>query len=554
MQTTNQKPAVLSPFFKDDISVDITQDILKDYIKTIFSPIYEPLVANQPMSIQDDKGNDITIDDLVDDILILSSDQRQYALNDKLNDIFEQTLVNFKKGLNATSVFVSQANGTCKMPEPSAMVIYTVDDIKQACKHYMADRSKVDELIVNFSFLIPQPCIFYTFLTDNVYQEFLAFVAQTFATMSGNPAITADVTQKMNDVQNIKLNLIEGIKLRNAQSADADNAYSFERIFAKICLEFAKSNDYCEILAPYVDELLLPANIIFVNVERVAKARNTTLLKAINEIKDGLTNPLIVLSKHQISKLSTLASAKKHMIAQMQNLQNLNSSNTPLGKRARFKFRKQPRTKTEYAKILRNIILKEGDVTRSQNYVKQISRTPNKANRRNPENPDLFGTYTKRIPRPDIHIYLDTSGSISEENYRMGIMTCIRMAKKLNINLYFNSFSHVLSSCTRLKCENKTTTEIYKEFLKINKVGGGTDYEQIWKYINKSNKRKREISLIISDFEYTPPASRFEHPMKLYYIPIDTSKWMYSHIINEANRFCQNMYHVDKNIRKKILI
>ena len=358
----------------------------------------------------------------------------------------------------------------------------------------------------------------------------------------------------MQSIQNIQLNLIEGIKLRNAQSTAADAAYSFERIFAKICMIFAQSNDYCEMIAPYIDELLLPSNIVFLNVEKISKARPAALKKAIEEIKDGLTNPLIVLSKNQISKLSTLATAKKHMMMQMQNMQNLNSHNAPMGKRARFKFRKMTRTRTEYAKLLQAIILKEGNVAHSQNYIKQIARTPFKSSRRDPDDPDMLGTYVKKIPRPDIHIYLDTSGSISEENYKYGIMTCIRMAKKLNINLYFNSFSHIMSSCVRLKCENRGTNEIYKEFQNIQKVGGGTDYEQIWKYINKSKKRKKEISLIISDFEYTPPTTRFEHPPKLYYIPIDTSKWMWSHIANEANQFCQNMYHVDKNIRKKLLM
>lgn len=550
--TNNQKPAVLSPYFKDDISVDITQDVLAKYLTNILSPIYTPLVANQPINITDDTGKDILVEDIVNDIFTLSSNIRNYKTDDKLNEIFEQTLASFKRGLNATSVFVSQANGNVKLPEPSAMVIYTADDIKQACKHYLADQSKVDELIVNFSFLIQEPCVFYTFMTDNVYQEFLAFVQQTFNAIN-NPAITPDIVQKMQSVQNINLNLIEGIKLRNQQSTYADNAYSFERIFAKICMEFAKSNDYCEILAPYIDELMLPSNIIFLNIEKISKARNSTLEKAIKEIKNGLTDPLIVLSRNQIAKLSTLASAKKHMLSQMQNMQNLNNQ-SPLGKRAVFKFRKMARTRAEYAKILQAIILKEGNVAHSQNYIKQIARTPFKSSRRDPDDPDMLGTYVKKIPRPDIHIYLDTSGSISEDNYRFGIMTCIRMAKKLNINLYFNSFSHVMSSCVRLKCENRSVNEIYNEFQTIQKVGGGTDYEQIWKYINRSKKRRKEISLIISDFEYYPPTTRFEHPPKLYYIPIDTSKWMWSHIVAEANQFCQNMYHVDKNIRKKILM
>ena len=156
--------------------------------------------------------------------------------------------------------------------------------------------------------------------------------------------------------------------------------------------------------------------------------------------------------------------------------------------------------------------------------------------------------------KPDIHVYLDTSGSIDEENYRSAIMTCIYMARKLNVNLYFNSFSHVISQCAHLRTRGLSTQNVYNAFQKLPKVSGGTDYAQIWNYINASPKRRKEISLMITDFEYEPPSERFEHPAKLWYIPIEITKEAWPEMVSHAEEFCQAMFHIDGNIRQKCLM
>lgn len=84
---------------------------------------------------------------------------------------------------------------------------------------------------------------------------------------------------------------------------------------------------------------------------------------------------------------------------------------------------------------------------------------------------------------PDIHVYIDTSGSISEENYQDAVMMLIRVAKKLNVNLYFNSFSDILSQTTLLKVKDRSPASIWKEFRKVPKVTGGTEFQQVWEYI-----------------------------------------------------------------------
>lgn len=68
----------------------------------------------------------------------------------------------------------------------------------------------------------------------------------------------------------------------------------------------------------------------------------------------------------------------------------------------------------------------------------------------------------------------------------------IKMAKKLNVNFYFNSFYHCLSASTHLTVKDRSVNAIYKSFEKVPKVTGGTDYRQIWEYIGASPKRKRQ--------------------------------------------------------------
>jgi predicted metal-dependent peptidase len=154
--------------------------------------------------------------------------------------------------------------------------------------------------------------------------------------------------------------------------------------------------------------------------------------------------------------------------------------------------------------------------------------------------------------RPDLHIYLDCSGSISERDYQDAIKSCIRLAKKMNVNFYFNSFSHYMSQTTKLQCKDKSISQIYKEFRKIPKVGGGTDYEQIWHYINQSARRKKEMSVIITDMEYTAPNHYVEHPRFCYYAPISSSSW--SQVCICAEHFIKSMQSICPDIRKHCLM
>ena len=207
---------------------------------------------------------------------------------------------------------------------------------------------------------------------------------------------------------------------------------------------------------------------------------------------------------------------------------------------ANMRFSKTRPTTVNMTRVIKKILDKMAFTNKSMNIFKSVKTSFAKPNRRDPDDYNKQGKVISTRYKPDLHLYIDTSGSISERDYEDAVKACIAMAKKLNINMYFNSFSHIMSQTTRLHLEGKSKSAIYEEFRRVPKVSGGTDYEQIWHFINKSKKRCRELSIIISDFEWTARSAYVRHPKNLYYIPCSTMNWDY--ITREAEPFCKSAF------------
>lgn len=549
IQVINQRLSAIEPNYADDVTVDMDSNKIREYITDIIKPIYTPLSVQHPVEIRDDKGNIISNDTIVDTFLACCNDTSDPAAETFMKELWSKTLASFGKGLNASSVFIAQANGYTKAILPSSTVIYTVQDIKDACKKYLASRDE-NQLAVNFAFYMTEPCVMFHFLSKFTFDDYKAYVKSMVANMTN--MLNSDVIQKFADFDNMSLNIVEGVILRKSDNEGLE-AYSFERVLMKLTIMFANQNPDAGIIVPYMDELICPKNILFLDVDQISKASNTKLNKLFGDIKDGLKTKYKPISLKKISKLSAIATNKRRLKNQLANHQKMMANQT-LGKRKIFRFRKVAMTKNQLSQKIRKIVEKEVNVSASENYAKIIKSSYLRANRRKPDDYNLQGKSISMQYKPDIHIYLDTSGSISEDNYKNAILTLITLAKKLDVNLYFNSFSHEISKCKKLRIKGKTVNGIYKEFQKVPKVTGGTDYKKVWDYIMGTPKRKKEISLMITDFEYYPPSKRVNHPPKLYYVPIDISSAYWRNMISEAETFCQSMYHIDGNIRKKILL
>lgn len=551
-QVANQMVSKIEPRFTDDVAVDFDDSRLHEAIKEIIAPIYTPLQAQYPVEISDDKGNVLSETEVQDEIIKVLDVNHNPDAEDNINSLWRSTLGSFKGGLAAAEVFVAQANGKAKCIHPSPSVIYVPQDLKDACVKYITDPNRdPDNLIVNAAFCMNEPCVMVHFLSKFVFQEYKDYVAQVVAAML--PNLSADTASKFQDFGKMTIGLIEGLILRQ-NDGDALEAYSFARVLMRATLDFCATNPNAGIIAPYLDELIVPRNLVFLDVDQISKSKQAQLNKAFNNVKDGIKSAYKPISLSKISKLSTAAVSKARISQMMRNHQQMMANQQNAEKRGIFKFRKVAMTKTDLSKAITKIVKKETNVSASENYAKNIKGSFMRPNRRDPDNYNLQGKSISMQYKPDIHIYLDTSGSISEDNYKEAILTLITLAMKMGVNLYFNSFSHIISQKTLLKTRGKSVQGCYLEFQKVPKVTGGTDYLQVWNYIMRSPKRMKEISLIITDFEYWPPSRRVDYPPKLYYAPIATSKRYWDGMVQAAAEFCKGMYHIDHNIRKHILM
>jgi hypothetical protein len=552
---TNQKPAVLDALHT--ISCTGDYDPMPAIRQTLIDPLLEPLNANAPASITDAQGADLK-GDIPDLILSCLSDTLNVANQQTAKELLGQTLINFDQGtpLPVAELFAVQAGQQNKMPAPSPRVLYTAQaDVLPAAKALLARTGDESAFFAAIAYTFHPDTLGFWFQSSAAFDDFKIWLSQQTQTMAS--ALPPATTKLLNDFTALSLKgLTESLLLRNDDS-DANDEHSFARVLVHMLMSYVErqrtqarqQNTAMDtgILPFTVGELFCPRSLVLVNVEAHARATATKITREWNLINQSLTSPVKVVSNTSLSKLTSLPRAAARAAA----LGARQQAGQPGSRSAQVAFRKQPPSKFDLLKDITRVLRRMGKVNKSQNIFRTMTATFLKPNRRNPDDFNKPGRISSVQYMPDLHIYIDTSGSISEENYQEAVMMLIRIAKKLNINLYFSSFSHLLSQEVMLRTENKSTTQIWKEFRRIPKVSGGTEYMQIWKYINASRVRQRRLSLMVTDFDWLPPSTRQDHPKNLYYAPCSAMDW--SSMVHLAKRYADSMQHIDPSIRQKLL-
>lgn len=550
MTVNNQKPQYLLPAYKP-LAAGQFDPI--PYIKsTLAEPLYAQNLASHPVEIKE-RQRDVTPDDIVAEVINCCGDVQNPNSEAWCKELYSQTLINFDRNttLNIKSLFAIQSGIAANLPSPSVQVVYTpASDIIPASKHYLAGKIGYDELFATFAFYARPETLGFFFVNNRAFDDFKDWFKQrTTPMMASYPAETNSLLQQFD--KDVALNdLTESLKLRDDDSQNNDEN-SFPRVLMEALMEYGTQvspSEFC--IAPFdLGELFCPKSIVFINVENHAHSSAKKISDEWNVINLSTNMKIQMISNGKLSKLTAAARNLKHIASQAANA--LSNKGTITARSMNIKFRHTAPNVVDVTRYILKVLGKMAQVSRSENSYKSVKMTFSKPNRRNPDDYNKQGKSVSTKYRPDIHIYIDTSGSISEENYQSAVQACIKLAKKLNINVYFNSFSHILSQCTKLNTKDKTPAQIYKQFQKVPKVAGGTDYEQIWRYINKNPKRRRELSLIITDFEYNAPNRFTPHPKNLYYLPCSHCSW--AMIQRSATDFCHSMKHIDPNARSHIL-
>lgn len=551
MNVINQKPVVLSPVYQSKTSGDF--DPIASLKQCVAEPLFTPLIAAQPVRITAKSGN-VDADMIAQRVAACCGDTVQVAEETWCRTLYRQTLLNFdaSQTLNMQDLFASQSGAAAKLPAPTPTCVYTpTSDVIPSAKKFLAGQASYDEFFASLAYFARVNTLGFYFANEVMFDDFKTWMSTQLQTLSaGYPAETNQMLQDF--IANIKLTgLTESLILRNTDS-DNNQEHSFARVIVSLLMNYATTiTNPAEfgVLPFALGELFCPRTIVFVNVEQHGRATAAQVNAEWDLIRQSLANKINMVSNNRLTSLTAM---HRHLKKIQGMAVTAAASGNQLARAANIRFRKTPPSQVDIVRCIKKVLGKMHQVARSENTYKCVKITYQKPNRRDPDDFNKPGKSVSVKYMPDIHVYIDTSGSISEENYQGAIKACIRLAQKLNVNLYFNSFSHTLSQCTHLNVKDKTLAQVYREFQKVPKVTGGTDYEQIWNYINKSKKRRRELSLIITDFEWSPRSQFVEHPKNLYYMPCAGIDW--DGCVRYANQFAQAMLHNAPDIRKHILM
>lgn len=550
---SNQKPADISRFYNDDITKDF--DLIANIKDAITSKILNPISPNYDVKITDDKTKkEITENDLISMIIASTDEHINITTEDYLKDIATQTLINYNRNtiLPFDDIYAITSSTISNLPEPTATVIYSANqDIIPVTKAFLAGKSDYDTLFTSFAFFAREKTYGAYFANEIEFNNFKDYVKNKYQLIG--QILPPGVNILLNQFYQTTLdNLTESFLLRSKEDEN-NEPLSFARILIHSLIEYEQNllkTDPDQIFMgtmPFsLSELFIPKTLVLINLEKHSRSTPRQINKEWDFIKNSLQNKPAMISNRKLTKLTTSA----RLASKINSIKAGDKNNSKTGKSKYVPLRKTAPSVIDTTKMIKRVMDQMSYVNQSQNSYKKISKSFQKPNRRNPDDYNLAGKIASTKYKPDIHLYIDTSGSISEANYIDTVKTCIKIAKKFNINLYFNSFSHVLSQTALLHTKDKSLNGIYKEFQKIPKVDGGTDYENIWQFINASKKRKEELSIIITDFEYEAPNRYIEQPKNLYYLPTATN---YNRLKRSADQFMRSMKHNDPNIRTKLL-
>lgn len=590
----NQKPAVLygNPFnvlpdIKPTKTLSEFEDAIMDHIKDRYiESMFTPINNQHPVKIEDHEGSNvkqIDKDTLFNGIMSLwASDTLDVQLQDQISEIYRQGIQYhapndwyFEEQLGV------EALTRMKLPVPTQksgkIIKYSASvDIIPTAKAFLAqgDAQSATNWFANITAYVRERpfnnYVLMTVQTADVFNDIKQSLKSFLQMWQAKQPINKEVNKLLADFDKIDLatDLSTCLFLpTNGGSSQAErDTLSFTRIIMYVMSQYEKNQAHpgaLTIQPSNLQQVYFPENIIILNLENYAHAKPS-------EIKDDWDQFEKAMSAKKVLRFIT---NKKLMTAKSVNRGmggSMSSSSINKGRsveRAKVQpFSGKPIPAKVTLKMMAKIIGSQITKQVTQNTYKTFTTSYMRANRRKPDDINMPGKLAKVAYRPDIHIYLDTSGSISESQYRDSVTNLIMLTKQIDCNLYITSFSHYVSQTALLETKNKSMSQIYKQFLKIPKVTGGTDFEQVWKKIemldefNKKNNYSHQINFIITDFGFSLSSghrwSKEQASLKnTYYVPISIDNRGWKELRIWAKEFREQMIKAgDFSIRRRMLL
>lgn len=550
----NQAPFDFSDYlpkltrFDNPIQDELENTLLKDLISKIKTPINQ---AN-PVSIMVD-GKSYDDDQIINDLSSsIANDDVDIPRDEILSLLFHQASryrtnhPNNWKQVIGNSILLKN-----KLPLPTSTVIYTFNtDIQNQAKDFLINDTPqtrtnlltglLGNLLANsisdrWCFILTNR-VDYDRIKDNINSEIQNF--------TNDPEIIGF----NNDIQSIQFSQNDCFTSWVTGSNVLPG--SINRFILDVTQNF-KPNGFTQVLPLNIQGILNPIGFAFINVEALANSDQSSYQYELKQLQN-ISNKLRTFKMAKLSKIKTADSyegSTPHY--QKQYSKSVNG----IANRKNQGFHKTlPSTKWQLS-VMSKIIKRKTSKIVSDTTYKSFITSFMRANRRHPNDPNLRGRLQKTNYRPDIHIYLDTSGSISERQYKTAVTLLICISKKLKTNLYFTSFSHVVAQPVKLNTKNASIKQIYKQIKLVPKVTGGTEYENVWKMIDVLEKQNQyhqlspQLNFIITDFEYDVsstwnPQLNSASTKNTYYIPLAATQSEYDYVRRYGMEFANQL--IDK--------
>lgn len=594
---SNQKPIILQTNALDTLPiVDPTlpadaffEMIMADVKRRYVDPVYEPSNPNQPVVVADETNPQqiipISEDALIGGIrYIWSNPVLDVLLHSQVGEIYRKALqYTVPNDWHFEEQLVVESLTRLRLPLPqskgSKITSYTASmDVLPAAKGLFLhpDEATARSWFANISAYIhdrnKSNFALVTIRTTQDFKDFIDHLKNIVASLQKTQILGQPVNKALSDFYKINLTkeLSAGLFLPDGGLSRAPEhaPLSFSRILMHAFATFEKAGKpgTLTVQPSNLQHVYFPENIVLLNLENYANADPTDIRKDWDVIEKALDakQKLNIISNKNLLTAKTVARSTD-MAQTSVNPNSMMNDKSPT-RALDAPFTGKPVPSADMLAAMVNIIQSQITMKETQNSYKVTKNTFMRPNRRRPDDANAQGKLTKKQYRPDLHLYLDTSGSISESQYRDAVTNAILLAKKLDSNVFITSFSDYISETSMLLTKGLSLTEIYKNFLAIPKVTGGTDFENVWRKIemideqNARTNQSFQVNFVVTDFAYSLNSNRRwtakqASVQNTYYVPVSTNQSTWRHILGYAKSFKEQMQHAgDATIRQRMLI
>lgn len=526
----------------------VQPDVSQPYTDSIKAQLVEPLFNNIQLFDGQDEITQNTVVAAIQELWFNNKIDPQ--LDQDLRDIYNKlTPYKFTQSNTIDDILGLEALFVCQLPAPSnnkqQFVNYTVqDDLIPSTQNLLNNWTDS-----NKSYMLAS---YYGYAKTRVFENTLFIGIKStddwnkYTDMVVAEAAKTNVVENNQKAQQLKLLNFASEPTQALLVSENPSAQSFEHILLSALYQAQQSLNVVP-LPINTKAQIIPSTIVFINMPEFAQSSAVAITNTMNHISK-VSKLNVSLKQIKSSRLRTA-----NTIAPQHTPSTSNSKTMKILRRKEQQLSKKPLSQAQQLKKIITIVNKHLSNKTSMNTYKTQTQTFMRANRRDPFNLDIMGKSTHVTYRPDIHIILDTSGSISENNLKSSVINLISVAKRLNVDIYVSFFSTTITKPARLRVKGRSVKQIYRDYLSLPKVGGGTDFNQFWTQINivdqicaKSGKSYR-LSFVVTDFCDNVPRNRIftkeEAAVKnTYYIPISTSPQQYKQdIIPYAKFFMKGM-------------